>query len=163
MAKGSQDPTTEITGQAGRASDADLLRLTAKLVAAYASGNAIPSNDLPAIIETVSSSLSDLNEESAKLRRKPAVPIEESVKSNFLVCLEDGRKLKMLKRHLRATYGMTPTEYRAKWGLPSDYPMVAPNYAKERAVFARKMGLGRVVRKGNPTRKPNGHDGADAA
>ncbi len=157
MAKSSQDQTAEITGQADRASDAELLRLTAALVAAYTSNNTLPVGELPLVIELVRNSLADLNSKAGREHRKPAVPIEESVRSNFLVCLEDGRKFKMLKRHLRSTYGMTPAEYRSKWGLPSDYPMVAPNYAKERADFARKMGLGSVVRKGHPSEKPNGH------
>lgn len=157
MSTSSHETEAELTGQIDRASDAELLRLTAELVAAYASRNALAAGDLPSLIETVRNSLNDLNEEAERRRHKPAVPVEESVRSNFLVCLEDGRKLKMLKRHLRATYNMSPAEYRAKWGLPSDYPMVAPNYAKERAAFARKMGLGRVVRKGQSTKKPNGH------
>ena len=156
MAKSSQDQTAEDTGQVDRASDAELLRLTASLVAAYTSNNTLPLGELPIVIELVRHSLAELNSKAGREHHKPAVPIEESVKSNCLVCLEDGRKFKMLKRHLRSTYGMTPAEYRSKWGLPSDYPMVAPNYAKERADFARKMGLGSVVRKGHPSGKPNG-------
>ena len=157
MSTSSHETKAELTGQIDRASDAELLRLTAELVAAYASGNALAAGDLPSLIETVRNSLTDLNDEAERRHHKPAVPVEDSIRSNFLVCLEDGRKLKMLKRHLRATYNMSPAEYRAKWGLPSNYPMVAPNYAKERAAFARKMGLGRVVRKGQSSKKPNGH------
>jgi predicted transcriptional regulator len=123
---------------------ADLLRMTAEVVAAYARNNPLPSSDLTAVIRTVHGSLSGLDG-GAPLpgdAPNPAVPIRKSVTPEYIVCLEDGRKLKMLKRHLRTAYNMTPEDYRAKWGLPVDYPMVAPNYAKRRSEFAKRIGLG---------------------
>jgi predicted transcriptional regulator len=123
-----------------------LLRMTTDVVAAYLSQNRLVSSDVPTVIGTVFASLSRLNGGSAALRGdalKPAVPIKRSVMPDHIVCLEDGKKLKMLKRHLRTTYGLTPEEYRAKWGLPPEYPMVAPTYAAQRSAFAKKIGLGR--------------------
>ena len=125
----------------------DLIALTGQIVAAYVSRNVIPVSDLPTLLSTVHQSLINLGkpqeqaEPAADL--KPAVPIKKSVHPDHIVCLEDGKKLKMLKRHLATSYGLTPDEYRAKWGLPSDYPMVAPNYAKQRSDLALKLGLGR--------------------
>lgn len=128
-----------------RPSSSDLLRMTADVVAAYVSKNALPANDLATIINTVHVSLAGLEGGGGILAEplKPAVPIKKSVMPDHIVCLEDGKKLKMLKRHLRTVYNLTPEEYRAKWNLAPDYPMVAPNYAKRRSEFAKKIGLGR--------------------
>jgi predicted transcriptional regulator len=124
----------------------ELLRMTADLVAAYVSNNTLPTAQLAEVINAVYASLKSLEGQAAPPPAeplKPAVPIRKSVTPEFLICLEDGKKLKMLKRHLRSTYNMTPDEYRAKWGLAPDYPMVAPNYAERRSEFAKKIGLGR--------------------
>ena len=123
----------------------DILRMTAEVVAAYVRNNPLPTAELSSIINTVHGSLAALNG-SAALKaepQRPAVSVRRSVQPDHIVCLEDGKKLKMLKRHLRTTYGLSPEEYRAKWGLPPDYPMVAPNYAKQRSEFAKQIGLGR--------------------
>ena len=125
----------------------EMLGLTSEIVAAHVSNNAVPTSDLPGLIETVFRTLENLNPpEEPVVELKPAVPIRRSVTDNYIVCLEDGRKLKMLKRHLKMTYDMTPAEYRAKWGLPGDYPMVAPAYAAKRRELAEKIGLGRKNR-----------------
>ena len=124
----------------------DLLRMTADVVAAYVSNNALPTAQLGEVINTVYGSLRQLDGRSAEPKaepQKPAVPVRKSITPDHLVCLEDGKKLKMLKRHLRSTYNLTPDEYRAKWSLPPDYPMVAPKYAEQRSEFAKKIGLGR--------------------
>ena len=123
-----------------------MLQMATEIVAAYLSHNGLPSAQIPELIHTVYKSLADIEApggEVAEEAQKPAVPIKRSITPEFLVCLEDGKKLKMLKRHLRTTYGMTPEEYRVKWNLAPDYPMVAPNYAKQRSDFAKKIGLGR--------------------
>ncbi len=99
--------------------------------------------DVPGLISTVHQALAALGPEEAAAKPKPAVPIKQSVKPEYIVCLEDGKKLKMLKRHLKTAYNMTPDDYRKRWGLPRDYPMTAPNYAKQRSVLAKKIGLGR--------------------
>ncbi|MEM7238432.1 MAG: MucR family transcriptional regulator [Pseudomonadota bacterium] len=127
----------------------ELLALTSDIVAAHASNNAVPSVDLPGLIETVFHTLENLNApaEEPVVELKPAVPIKKSVTEDYIVCLEDGKKLKMLKRHLKTAYDMTPEDYRAKWGLPHDYPMVAPSYAAKRQELAKKIGLGRKPRK----------------
>ena len=126
-------------------SSADLLRMTAEVAAAYVSNNSLPAADLTEVIRTIYASLQSLerSEGVATTSQKPMVPIKKSVTPDYIICLEDGKKLKMLKRHLRTAYRMTPEEYRAKWGLPADYPMVAPNYAEQRSVFAKRIGLGR--------------------
>jgi predicted transcriptional regulator len=126
-------------------SSADLLRMTAEVAAAYVSNNMLPASDLTEVIKTIYASLLSLekSEGVGTTTQKPVVPIKKSVTPDYIVCLEDGKKLKMLKRHLRTAYRMTPEEYRAKWGLPPDYPMVAPNYAQQRSVFAKRIGLGR--------------------
>jgi len=124
----------------------ELLRLASEIVAAYVSNNPIPAADLPAMIKTVHGTLGGLASPSPgdpATAQKPVVPVKRSVTPDYIVCLEDGKKLKMLKRYLRSNYNMTPEEYRAKWGLPADYPMVAPNYAAQRSEFAKKIGLGR--------------------
>lgn len=123
----------------------ELLELTSDIVAAHVSNNPVPLGELPGLIETVYSTLSGLSQPEAEVEveLKPAVPIKRSITDDFIVCLEDGKKLKMLKRHLKTAYDMTPEDYRAKWGLPHDYPMVAPNYAKKRQELAKQIGLGR--------------------
>jgi predicted transcriptional regulator len=133
--------TTTIT----KIADEELLRMTADVVAAYVSNNTLPTQQLGEIINTVYTSLRALDADSDIKSEplKPAIAIRKSITPEYLICLEDGKKLKMLKRHLRSTYGMTPDEYRAKWGLAADYPMVAPNYAAQRSAFAKKIGLGR--------------------
>jgi predicted transcriptional regulator len=131
---------------AENASEGNLTRLTADVVAAYVSNNSIPTGQLAELIRSVHSSLSGLTGQVVETKiepLKPAVSVRKSIHPDYLVCLEDGKKLKMLKRHLRSTYNMTPDEYRAKWGLPPDYPMVAPNYAQQRSQFAKAIGLGR--------------------
>ncbi|WP_034853552.1 MucR family transcriptional regulator [Inquilinus limosus] len=117
---------------------------TVHIVAAHVSHNSVAPSDLPALIEQVYGALTGLGKPStpAPTRPEPAVPIRKSVTPDYIVCLEDGKKLKMLKRHLQAAYNMTPDEYRERWGLPADYPMVAPNYAKQRSTLAKSIGLG---------------------
>ncbi len=121
-----------------------LITLTADIVSAHVSNNSVAVGDLATLIQNVHGALSLLgdSEPEPDQRREPAVPVRASVKPDYLVCLEDGKKLKMLKRHLLTRYGMTPEQYRTKWGLPADYPMVAPNYAEQRRSLALKIGLG---------------------
>lgn len=123
----------------------DLLAFTSEIVSSYVSNNSLAAAEIPAVINQVYQALSGVNAGPAGLgeRPKPAVPIKKSVTPDYIVCLEDGKQLKMLKRHLKTAYGMTPQEYRERWGLPSDYPMVAPNYAKERSRLAKDIGLGK--------------------
>lgn len=123
-----------------------LITLTADIVAAHVSNNSVAVSDLPVLIGNVHSALAGLSGAPATVAAplEPAVPIRNSIKREFIVCLEDGKKLKMLKRHLMTHYGMTPDDYRAKWGLASDYPMVAPAYAETRRMLAKKIGLGRA-------------------
>jgi predicted transcriptional regulator len=124
----------------------DLLKLATNIVAAYVSNNTVPANELPAMIKSVYIALGGLSGSSssdAGTTQKPAVNVKKSITPEYVICLEDGKKLKMLKRYLRSRYNLTPEEYRAKWGLPADYPMVAPNYAEQRSQFAKKIGLGR--------------------
>ncbi|TSD82580.1 MucR family transcriptional regulator [Mycobacterium sp. KBS0706] len=119
-------------------------KLTVQIVAAHVANNNVATSDLPALIDQVYSALSGLGKpvEPVKEQPQPAVPIKRSVMPDYIVCLEDGRKLKMLKRHLKTAYNMTPDEYRERWGLPADYPMVAPNYANQRSALAKTIGLG---------------------
>jgi predicted transcriptional regulator len=129
-----------------KAPDDDLLRMTADVVAAYVSNNTLATGQLGDVIHAVYNSLRSLEGQPVETPSeplKPAVAVRKSITPEYLVCLEDGKKLKMLKRHLRSTYNMTPDEYRTKWGLPQDYPMVAPKYAEQRSEFAKKIGLGR--------------------
>jgi predicted transcriptional regulator len=131
---------------APKIAEEELLRMTTDVVAAYVSNNTLPTAQLAEVINAVYSSLKSLEGQVAQVQPeplKPAIPIRKSVTPEFLICLEDGKKLKMLKRHLRSTYNLTPDEYRSKWGLAPDYPMVAPNYAERRSEFAKKIGLGR--------------------
>lgn len=121
-----------------------LITLTADIVAAHVSNNSVAVSDLPLIIQNVHSALTGLGTPAVEpeIKQEPAVSIRSSIKPDYVVCLEDGKKLKMLKRHLMTHYKMTPDEYRAKWNLPADYPMVAPNYAEQRRTLAKKIGLG---------------------
>ena len=131
---------------APKMAEEELLRMTADVVAAYVSNNTLPTAQLAEVINAVYASLKGLEGqviEPPPEPAKPAVSIRKSVTPDYLICLEDGKKLKMLKRHLRSTYNLTPDEYRARWGLAPDYPMVAPNYAEQRSAFAKKIGLGR--------------------
>jgi predicted transcriptional regulator len=128
----------------------ELLRLGADIVSAYVSRNAVAADAVPEIIRTVHQALEGLTRGAPAVveeRPKPAVPVGRSVQHDFIVCLEDGKKLKMLKRYLRSRYDMSPDDYRRRWGLPPDYPMVAPAYAARRSDFAKKIGLGRGVRR----------------
>ena len=123
----------------------ELVELTAKIVSAYVSNNSVVASDLPHLISETHAALSRASGGAIPVEReeqKPKVPVKKSVMPDYLICLEDGKKFKSLKRHLRTRYDMSPEEYREKWGLPADYPMVAPNYAKQRSELARKMGLG---------------------
>ena len=131
---------------APKTADDELLKMTAEVVAAYVSNNTLATGQLGDVIHAVYNSLRTLDGQVVEAPvevLKPAVPVRKSITPEYLVCLEDGKKLKMLKRHLRSTYNMTPDDYRAKWGLGSDYPMVAPKYAQQRSEFAKKIGLGR--------------------
>ena len=124
----------------------EILRMSSDIVASYVSQNNVTSSQIPDIIQQVFivlTGISNGKEDGGAKAGKPAVAIRRSVTPDFIVCLEDGRKLKMLKRHLRTAYNLTPEEYRSRWNLPPDYPMVAPNYAKRRSEFAKKIGLGR--------------------
>ncbi len=122
----------------------ELLELTTEIVSSHVANNPVTVNDLPNLIQQVYNTLATIGKSSAPAaeRPQPAVPIKRSVTPDFIICLEDGRKLKMLKRHLKTAYNMTPEEYRERWALTPDYPMVAPNYAKQRSTLAKKIGLG---------------------
>ena len=125
------------------ASDLTVLRLTAQIVSAHIGKNQIGQEALPGLIMDIYRTLSGVGQANAAPDKpQPAVPVKKSIFPDHLVCLEDGRKLKMLKRHLKTSYNMTPDQYRERWGLPSDYPMVAPNYAQHRSTLAKKIGLG---------------------
>jgi len=135
-----------------RLSRNDILRLSADIVGAYVGRNAVAASGLQSLIGDVYTTLAKLErnqtpEAAPASRQRPAVPISRSVQRDYIVCLEDGKKLKMLKRYLRAHYDMSPEEYRRKWGLQPDYPMVAPAYAERRSAFAKQIGLGRGVRR----------------
>lgn len=132
----------------------EIVDLVAGIVSAFVSHNSVPTSDLPALIASTHSALSSLGAEPAPApveKVAPAVSIKKSITPDFLICLEDGKKFKSLKRHLRTAYDMTPEQYRAKWGLPTDYPMVAPAYAEARSTLAKKMGLGNQRRKTVPS------------
>lgn len=133
---------------AGGISKLQLAELTSDLVASYVAHNPVSLTDLPDLISEVYKKLSSISSETRQTSKedsnqKPAVPVKKSIGDDFIICLEDGKKFKSLKRHLNSHFGLSPEEYRAKWGLPADYPMVAPNYAKERSRLAKKIGLGR--------------------
>ena len=125
--------------------DQSLVALTADIVAAHVSNNSVSVGDIPTLIANVHGALNGLSEpvEPEPVKQEPAVSVRSSVKPDYIVCLEDGKKLKMLKRHIMTHYQMTPEQYRTKWNLPADYPMVAPNYAQQRRDLANKIGLGR--------------------
>jgi predicted transcriptional regulator len=127
----------------------DLLPLVTDIVAAHLSNNTVAVSDLPQLIRDVYGALAVVGggAPQAAERPNPAVPVKRSVTPDYIVCLEDGKKLKMLKRHLRTAYGLSPEEYRERWGLPADYPMVAPNYAKQRSRLAKEIGLGTQPRR----------------
>jgi predicted transcriptional regulator len=126
------------------AKTSEVLGLTTEIVAAHVSNNTVAMSDLPNLIEQVYKTLSNVDKglETQSKRPTPAVSLRKSVTPEYIICLEDGKKLKMLKRHLKTAYNMTPDEYRERWGLASDYPMVAPNYAKQRSKLAKAIGLG---------------------
>jgi predicted transcriptional regulator len=151
--------TAECLPQASSARDhemesakgSDLLRLASDIVAAYVSNNPVPVSELPGMIKNVHATLGTLSGAPAGevvTNQKPAVTVKKSITPEYLICLEDGKRLKMLKRYLRSRYGLSPDQYRTKWGLPPDYPMVASNYAAQRSEFAKKIGLGKPVVKG---------------
>lgn len=127
-----------------------LLELTTTIVSAFLKNNSMPAAQLPALISDIHRSLAEVSsteEKAPAANQPPAVPVKKSVTPDYLICLEDGQKLKMLKRYLRTNFNMSPEEYRAKWNLPSDYPMVAPSYAEKRAEMAKAIGLGRGGRR----------------
>lgn len=139
-----------VEADAGSTEVADLLVYSADIVAAFVGQNRVSPDQLPEIIRSVHQTLATLGGEAPAAPatpQKPAVPINKSVAHDYIVCLEDGAKLKMLKRYLRSRYNLSPEEYRRKWGLPADYPMVAPAYAARRSEFARQIGLGKGVRR----------------
>lgn len=126
----------------------ELLELTSDIVSAHLSNNTVSMSDVPQMIEDVYRTLGNVGEKvEPKEKAQPAVPVKRSIQPDHLICLEDGKKLKMLKRHLKTAYNMTPEEYRDKWNLPADYPMVAPSYAEHRSNLAKKIGLGTRARK----------------
>jgi predicted transcriptional regulator len=127
--------------------DEEILKQVTEIVAAYVSKNEVAAADLPALIKSVHATLGGFGGENGPAGKAPAVPVKKSITPDYIICLEDGRRLKMLKRYLRARYGLSPEAYRTKWGLPADYPMTAPNYAAKRSDFARQIGLGRPVKK----------------
>ena len=131
------------------------IELAADIVSAYVSNNSVPSADLPSLINEVHGALLKVGGGTVEMPAeapKPAISVKRSVTPDYIICLEDGKKFKSLKRHLRTQYGMTPEQYREKWGLPADYPMVAPNYAKARSELAKEMGLGQQRRKRRSSR-----------
>lgn len=131
------------TNSENNVSAIDALELTTEIVSAYVGNNPVQSSELANLIRNVHETLQGLaGEEKPVVEAKPAIPVKKSVTDDYIICLEDGKKFKSLKRHLRAKYDMTPDEYREKWGLPFDYPMVAPSYARKRSQLAKKMGLG---------------------
>lgn len=128
----------------------ELMRMTSDIVASFVSNNAVTTESLPDVIRSVYRTVSGLagaTEIKVEEKPKPAVPVSKSVTEDYIICLEDGRKLKMLKRYLRSRYDMSPDDYRRRWGLGSDYPMVAPSYTERRSEFAKRIGLGKGVRK----------------
>jgi len=145
-------------------SNDDLLRMTADVVTAYVGNNTVAPTELADVIRTVHASLqqAQASETTVAASPKPAVPVKKSITPDYLICLEDGRELKMLKRHLRTTYNMTPDEYRTKWGLDPDYPMVAPNYARRRSEFAKQIGLGQKRRRAGAAEGDAGSDESSA-
>ena len=134
----SSEPDAEVQGKNG------LLVLTTRIVSSHLSNAELPANEVPQFIETIHAKLKELSKkDNSKMHQDPALPVEDSATPDYIFCLEDGKKFRMLKKHLRACYDMSPEEYRAKWGLTPDYPMVAPNYAVKRQELAKQSGLGR--------------------
>ena len=144
----------------------EIIEMTADIVAAYVSNNSVTAGDLPAVIQQVHRALAGVIDGATAQEpappATPAVSVKKSITPDFLICLEDGRKFKSLKRHLRTKYDMSPEQYRAKWSLPKDYPMVAPNYAQARSALAKQMGLGQGGRKAASAAKPAGRRKAPA-
>ncbi|MCA1999580.1 MAG: MucR family transcriptional regulator [Hyphomicrobiales bacterium] len=135
----------------GAVENSELIELTAEIVSAYVSNNSVPTGELSGLINDVYLALTRVGTAPAEIVAeplKPAVPVKKSVHNDFIICLEDGKKFKSLKRHLRTQYNMSPEQYREKWALPPDYPMVAPNYAAARSRLAKEMGLGQQRRRG---------------
>jgi predicted transcriptional regulator len=132
------------TSESAGGSSPNMIDLTASIVTAYVGHNQVALDSLPGLIKSVHDSFAGLGTATpiADAKPQPAVPVKKSVHPDYLICLEDGKRLKMLKRHLQTQYSMTPDDYRLKWGLPADYPMVAPNYAQQRSTLAKKIGLG---------------------
>ncbi|MFN3958951.1 MAG: MucR family transcriptional regulator [Parvularculaceae bacterium] len=132
----------------------DTLHLATDIVAAFVSNNAVSADKLPALLQDIHDAVRALASggTASAGSQAPAVPVKKSITPDYIICLEDGKKLKMLKRYLRTQYGMSPEDYRRKWGLPADYPMVAPNYSVRRSNFAKEIGLGRVGGKAAPKR-----------
>ena len=139
---------SNVEGSAASSSD-EMLRLATDIVSAYVQFNPLPAGQLAQMIRDVHDTLASLAgaAPSSTERQKPAIAIKKSITPEYIICLEDGKKLKMLKRYLRSRYDLSPEEYRAKWGLPADYPMVAPKYAEQRSQFAKQIGLGRTATK----------------
>ena len=140
---------TETPGNSVLSND-ELMRMTSEIVSSFVSNNPVTTDSLPDVIRSVYRTVSGLAgapEKASEEKPKPAVPVSKSVTNDFIICLEDGKKLKMLKRYLRSRYDLSPEEYRRKWNLPPDYPMVAPAYAERRSDFAKKIGLGKGVRR----------------
>ena len=140
----------------GKDSEDDILKLVTEIVSAYVSKNPVAAEDLPGLIRKVHATLGGFagQAETRALPRTPAVPVRKSIQPDYIVCLEDGKRLKMLKRYLRSRFKLSPSEYRERWNLPPDYPMVAPNYAQKRSDFAKKIGLGKGDgRKGRKKKK----------
>jgi predicted transcriptional regulator len=129
-------------------SSKDVLAMTTEIVAAHVRNNTVAHGDIAELIRTVHSALSEISTGNSQERPTPAIAVRRSITPEYIVCLEDGKKLKMLKRHLKTAYKMTPEEYRERWGLPADYPMVAPNYARQRSALAKKIGLGKRTGRG---------------
>ncbi len=143
----------------------EILRLTAQIVAAHVENNSVAADALPGLIEQVYRTLRDATQTPTEPEKPtPAVPVKQSIKPDFLVCLEDGKKLKTLRRHLMTAYNLTPAQYRARWDLPADYPMVAPNYAKLRSSLAKQIGLGlKSAQAPVPAKAPARHNGQKRA
>jgi predicted transcriptional regulator len=150
MLDGGRDEKRITIKMSDNLASANYIELAADIVSAYVSNNSVPSGELPTLINDVHLALVKVGgvaSEAPAEAPKPAIPVKKSITPDYIVCLEDGKKFKSLKRHLRTQYNMTPEQYRERWGLPADYPMVAPNYAKARSQLAKDMGLGQQRRK----------------
>lgn len=141
-----------------QSAEADFIEMAADIVSAFVSHNSVPAGELPTLIQSVHGAIQKIAgakiEEPVEQVKVPAVPIKKSIADDFLICLEDGKKFKSLKRHLRTQYNLSPSEYRDKWGLSGDYPMVAPNYARARSALAKEMGLGQQRKKALTASRP---------